>query len=213
MNKFPISLDRDEKSSWLTTFVNIIIVFLILIIILQMMFYARYSRVYVDGESMYPTFTGASTADPSGGDYIFIDKKAQCEKGNIVVVTVYDPVRASNIQIIKRVIATEYDTIEIIDGVVYVNDIMLEEDYINKWIKDTTNYSKITVEANHIFVMGDNRTNSSDSRNKYGTIDVSKVVGVMTEWSYKHKAQITAYYKFLNFTVPDWFTGLFGKTA
>jgi signal peptidase I len=208
MNKFPICYDRDEdKESWLTTFVNVVLIVLIVILMLEMMFYTRFTKIYVVGKSMYPTFSGATDEDSSGGDYIFVDRYGKVEKGDIVIVTVYDPDQKKDIQIIKRVIATEYDTVELIDGVLYLNDEMVEEDYVFKFVKDTTTMSKITVEANHIFVMGDNRPNSYDSRNKYGTIDVGNVLGVMPKWSYTCKSAITAYYTFFDFTVP----GLFKK--
>jgi signal peptidase I len=63
---------------------------------------------------------------------------------------------------IKRIIALEGETVEIKsnDGV-YINGVRLDEPYV----KDTPDYDKApyTVPAGHVFVLGDNRRNSSDS--------------------------------------------------
>ena len=63
---------------------------------------------------------------------------------------------------IKRVIAVPGDTIEIKDGNVFVNDELQTENYILS--KCRGDYPKVTIPEGHIFVMGDNRNNSEDSR-------------------------------------------------
>ena len=81
---------------------------------------------------------------------------------------------------IKRVIGLPGDTVEVrvINGVgiVYVNGKPLQEPYLNS-IKETRPYPPHVVPADSLFVMGDNRTNSNDSRYGLGFIPESKVVG------------------------------------
>jgi signal peptidase I len=77
--------------------------------------------------------------------------------------------------LIKRVIAIGGDTIEARDGVVYVNDERIEENYLEPGTP-TENLPRQTIPDHHVFVMGDNRTNSEDSR-IFGPIDEDTIVG------------------------------------
>ena len=83
--------------------------------------------------------------------------------------------------IVKRVIALEGQTVDIDfgAGIVYVDGEALEEDYIREptWMSEDLDFP-MTVPEGHIFVLGDNRNNSSDSRHKdLGPIDTRMVVG------------------------------------
>jgi signal peptidase I len=77
--------------------------------------------------------------------------------------------------LIKRVIAIGGDTIEARDGNVYVNGKQIEENYLEPGTP-TDNLPLTTIPDGRVFVMGDNRTNSEDSR-IFGPIDEDDIVG------------------------------------
>jgi len=113
------------------------------------------------------------------------------EKGDIVVFKYpEDPSK----DFIKRVIAREGDTLEIINKKIYVNDHLIEgEKYAvyksskiySAMVSPRDNLRKIRVPENKLFVMGDNRDNSHDSR-FWGFVDLKAVKGeaFMIYWSW-----------------------------
>lgn len=76
---------------------------------------------------------------------------------------------------IKRVIAVEGDTVEGRDGGVFVNGEPIEEQYLPP-DTETSSFGPVEIPMGTIFVMGDNRENSDDSRN-FGPVPVDTVVG------------------------------------
>ena len=127
--------------------------------------------ISVDGESMLPTLLD--------GDRLVCVKIGKPQNEDIVVVT--KPNMKSN-PLIKRVIATEGQTIDFDfeNGIVYLDGRALEEDYINtptNWHIRGVEYP-MTVPEGHVFVMGDNRNESWDSRApEVGMVDVRYVLG------------------------------------
>ena len=109
----------------------------------------------VDGPSMRPTLQNAERLVVNKFIYNF----RAPERGEILIFKYpRDPRR----DFIKRVIAVPGDTIEIKSGKVYVNQQLLNEPYILS--KTKGDYALAEVPEGHIFVMGDNRNNSEDSR-------------------------------------------------
>ena len=82
---------------------------------------------------------------------------------------------------VKRIIATEGQTVDIDfdDGVVYVDGKALDEPYVNEPVHDRENFEgKITVPEGCVFVMGDNRNASTDSRDaRLGCVDTRYIMG------------------------------------
>lgn len=96
-----------------------------------------------------------------------------------VIVFIYprDPSR----DFIKRLIATEGETVEIKEGDIYINDNLVEESLIkNVFYYNGVNYGreekKITVPEGHVFVLGDNSASSSDGR-VWGFVPVGNIIG------------------------------------
>ena len=79
-------------------------------------------------------------------------------------------------RLIKRVIAVAGETVDIRGGAVYVNDILLDEPYVKGITPGMSMEYPLEVPEGHVFVMGDNRENSLDSRS-FGTISLNSVEG------------------------------------
>jgi signal peptidase I len=104
------------------------------------------------------------------------------------IVAFRSPVEADEIYL-KRVIAVAGDVVEIRRGVLYINGAAMPEDYAHvrpsrRWSWQE-NISPRRVPADSLFVLGDNRDNSEDSR-YFGPIPVKSVVGepIVIFWSY-----------------------------
>jgi signal peptidase I len=109
---------------------------------------------------MYPTLKHHERLIVDKLSYFITDPK----KGEIVV---FRYPRDESRDFIKRVIAVGGDTIEMRNGKVFVNGAEIEEGYIYKNDPkgpNMSNYRKSVVPQGHIFVLGDNRNNSEDSR-------------------------------------------------
>jgi signal peptidase I len=108
-------------------------------------------------------------------------------RGDVVVFdrVTTDGVAVQHDDLIKRVIGLAGDTISISNCVVSVNGKTIDEPYLNDYDLAQSNLDErcrvpelpvTTVESGHLFVMGDNRPQSFDSR-MFGTIDKSLVIG------------------------------------
>ena len=99
------------------------------------------------------------------------------ESGDIVV---FDDTNVDGRHLIKRCIAVGGQTVELIDGKVVVDGVVLDEPYTNNHPSYPLNSKTVTypykVPEGYIWVMGDNRTNSQDSR-YFGAISLDSVIG------------------------------------
>ena len=132
-----------------------------------------YRLAVVNGDSMEPTYTQ--------GDIIFVKIGKTPQRGDIVVIDS----KAIGGRIVKRVIAVEGDTvqtdgeaivIEKAEEAIWVNGVILEEKYIKEPYAMEDVF--LTVPDKSIYVMGDNRNHSRDSR-IIGAVSIAEVVGVV----------------------------------
>jgi signal peptidase I len=146
-----------------------------------------FQAFYIPSASMEPTL--------KKGDRVLVNKLSydlhDIHRGDIVVFqlpTSVDPAHPEDQwvvgpdgyrDLIKRAIGLPGDTIETRDGIVYINGKKLDEPWLPKGVStDTPPITKRVVPKDHIFVMGDNRDNSADSRYEgRGPIPVGWVVG------------------------------------
>ncbi|MGB9588698.1 MAG: signal peptidase I, partial [Armatimonadota bacterium] len=128
---------------------------------------------YIPSESMYPTLhvhdrilvnkLVYKLRDPQYGDVIVFRSPPGASNGDIEVY------------LIKRVIGKSGDVIAVKDGTVYRNGAPLEERYIRDESKDYQ-MEATTVPPHSIWVMGDNRNNSTDSR-MWGPLNEKYIIG------------------------------------
>ncbi len=153
------------------------------VIVIILLFTFVFRIVGIQGESMMNTLNDGDRVvisdlfySPKRGDVVVISRNYLNENGDT---------DESDSPIIKRVIATEGQTVRInpITGSVYVDGKELDEDYvrpgaITTWNDGSNSVREVVVEEGKIFVMGDNRNNSADSRSpEIGQIDVKYVLG------------------------------------
>lgn len=161
--------ESDKKSfEWRNLFDITNITLIICIISLLILKYV-FVWGYVPTESMHPTI--------EKGDKIGIFKiVGDIGYGDIIVFNTPKELKSMTDAkyLCKRVIATGGETIEIRLGKVYINDKPIDEESYAESTNDCTNMYKIKVPDNYVFVLGDNRENSYDSRyweNKFVSLD------------------------------------------
>lgn len=159
---------EQEKNGFLVTVYEYAEAIVCAMVLLVLLFTFFFRVAGVEGGSMEPSLSendrlilGVHFYEPSYGDVVVINRYTE------------DP-------LIKRVIAVAGDTIRIEEstGGVYRNGVLLEEPYLNGTTSPKELTGEVTVPEGYIFVMGDNRAVSKDSRStEIGMVDVEDVVG------------------------------------
>ena len=164
----------ENESNWKKSVISYLHDLLYMLVAILLVFLLFFRVIVVSGDSMYSTLLD--------GDYLLLLGNLfyqEPERGDIVVISkkAFDDGKP----IVKRVIATEGQSVDIDfdNAIVYVDGIPLEEPYINS----PTNFNEgtifpLTVAENCIFVLGDNRGVSRDSRDPViGQVDKREVLG------------------------------------
>jgi signal peptidase I len=129
-------------------------------------------QTQVSGESMYPTLSDGDSLIVDKISYQFVDPA----RFDIIVF----PFRyQENTFYIKRIIGLPGETVQISDGKIYINGKLLKEDYGYELIENPgLASSPITLGQDEYFVLGDNRNNSTDSREpSVGNVSRGDIIG------------------------------------
>lgn len=152
--------------SFLIEIIKIVVIALVIVIPIR---YFVFQPFFVRGQSMEPNF--------HHGDYLIVEKVSfrfrEIKRGEVIV---FRPSNQFASAFIKRIIGLPGETIEIRDGIVYIQEqALVEYTYIPKNLK-TTGDIEIILAENEFFVLGDNRGASLDSR-KWGALQREDIVG------------------------------------
>lgn len=145
----------------------------------------------IPSQSMHPTLQVGDRVmvskvsylfgEPARGDVVVFSAPGRRQADRNVLEVVWHEVREafgwydiSEADLIKRVVATGGDRVEILEDQVWVNGELLAEPYLGSSTRDDA--LTVEVEDGHLFLMGDHRTKSSDSR-VFGTVHEDMVVG------------------------------------
>jgi signal peptidase I len=163
-----LSQVKEELVAWVKTLMSAAVYAVLIVTFL-------FQVARVEGQSMAPTLEDQ--------DRLIVNKLVyrigEPRRGDIVML--YYPINPEK-SFVKRVIAEEGDTVRIVDGRVYVNDIPLKDDYVASEYRSHDDWGPQVIPEGYDFVMGDHRNNSSDSRH-WGMVPKKYIIGkVQIRW-------------------------------
>lgn len=177
-------INIQENKTEITDMIKMVRYLCIVIVIMVCMHCFVVQKVVVNGSSMEKTLTNQ--------DYLLVEKLSyqfgNPDRYDIIVFQPYE--KNKNLHYVKRVIGLPGETIQIIDGTIYINDVLLNESYGNETIKNAGIANKpILLKENEYFVLGDNRNNSKDSRSlEVGMVKKKQITGkaFVCIWPFEH---------------------------
>jgi signal peptidase I len=184
----PRPAEQEERGSFLRELPVLFIVALAVAIVLKTLVVQAF---FIPSSSMEPTLEPGDRVlvqkvvyGPDRGDVIvFSDPQGRAGPDRGIVggfvhwlSSTLGIERPEHEDFIKRVIGLPGETVELRDGRLYVDGVRIHEPYLKGAI-DTRDYGPVRVPEGALFVLGDNRLNSNDSRFGLGVVPVDKVVG------------------------------------
>jgi signal peptidase I len=138
------------------------------VVLLGLRFVAEPMRVSSD--SMAPTYrTGSEVLVTKA-----FPQSVNAHRGDVVVLRA----PRSGVIVVKRVAGTSGDVVAVMDGVLVVNGVAVREPYLDPASVDGTYFGPVAVPVGSVFVLGDNRADSIDSRD-FGSVDSRRVIGMV----------------------------------
>ena len=171
-----MEFNKSEAREWIESIAGSVLTALFIMVFL-------FQTYKVEGKSMEPNLYE--------GERLIVDKLTYRfrapEPGEIVVIKPKDPTK----KFVKRVVATEGQNLQVTNGKLRINSLTVSEPYIKEAMDDDFPFTHIP--EGTVFVMGDNRNRSMDSRDKRNVdfVPLENVVGraVMIYWPF-NQAQI-----------------------
>ena len=170
---------------------SVLFIFITAFVVLGMIAESVYFYTGVEGSSMKPTINASAQDSKQAYDHVYVNTYQKGTYNDIIVIE--HTGRGGDVKkVIKRLIAMGGDTVKIDNSDssrtrVYVNDVLLDEDYLDLTRNSTfrgfsSGQTTLTVPEGYIFYMGDNRNGSDDCRAYYYTEvpfceKVSNIVG------------------------------------
>ena len=131
----------------------------------------------VEGQSMSPTLENQDRLIVN--KFVYLTYVGEPQLGDIVMLYYPNTPKKS---FVKRVIAAENQTIRMVDGKVFVNEVQIDDSFVPPEYRGHDDYGPVVIPEGYYFVMGDHRTNSSDSRH-WGYVPKKYIIGrVQLRW-------------------------------
>jgi len=166
----PVQLPAEEApgENWLALIARETLETVVLAVVIFLLIRVAVQNYRIEGSSMEPNF--------HNGEYLLVNKLAyrlgEYQRGDVIV---FKYPGDTTKDYIKRVIGLPGDVVEIREGVLYVNEQMVDEPYATMPMNFLNEPPRI-VEAGTLYVMGDNRPASSDTRD-WGLLSQDLVIG------------------------------------